>query len=81
MMTADEGFEELKEIIRESVILFKTVWDEIERQFSGLPKEDRFQVFSIVAPFITDMFCMAAREGAMEETVKPARKTKRKRRV
>ena len=79
MMTADEGFEELKEIIRESVILFKTVWDEIERQFSGLPKEDRFQVFSVVAPFITDMFGMAAREGIMEDMVKADKKRKRKR--
>ena len=80
-LTGKLFFEGWEEISREMVFMFKTVWDEIERQFSGLPKEDRFQVFSIVAPFITDMFCMAAREGAMEETVKPARKTKRKRRV
>ena len=61
--------------------MFKTVWDEIERQFSGLPKEDRFQVFSIVAPFITDMFRMALAEGSMEDTVKADSKRKRKRRV
>ena len=60
--------------------MFKTVWDEIERQFSGLPKEDRFQVFSVAAPSISGILCMAMREAAMEEAAKPARKTKRKRR-
>jgi len=79
MMTADEGFEELKETIRELVIMFKTVWDEIEHQFSGLSREERFRIFSVVAPFITDIFRMAAREGAMEDMVKPDRKRKKKR--
>ena len=79
MMTADEGFEELKETIREFVIMFKTVWDEVEHQFSGSSREERFRVFSVVAPFITDMFTMAAREGVMEDMVKPDSKRKKKR--
>ena len=79
MMTADEGYEELKEIIRELVIMFKMVWDEIEHQFSGLSREERFRIFSVVAPFITDMFGMAAREGIMEDMVKADKKRKRKR--
>jgi len=79
MMTADEGYEELKETIRELVIMFKMVWDEIEHQFSGLSREERFRIFSVVAPFITDMFGMAAREGIMEDMVKADKKRKRKR--
>lgn len=79
MMTADEEFEELKETIRELVIMFKTVWDEIEHQFSGLSREERFRIFSVVAPFITDIFRMAAREGAIEDMVKADRKRKKKR--
>ena len=46
MMADDEESEELKETIREFVIMFKTVWDEIEHQFSGLSREERFRIFS-----------------------------------
>ena len=79
MMTADEGFEELKETIREFVIMFKTVWDEVEHQFSGSSREERFRIFSVVAPFITDIFRMAASEEMIEDMVKADRKRKRKR--
>jgi hypothetical protein len=81
MMTDDEESEELKETIREFVNVFKTVWDEIEHQFSGSSREERFRVFSVVAPFITDVFSMAAREEMMEDTVKPDSEKKKKRGV
>ena len=79
MMADDEESEELKGTIREFVNVFKMVWDEIEHQFSGSSREERFRVFSVVAPFITDIFSMAASEEMMEDTVKPdsARKKKR----
>ena len=79
MMADDEGFEELKETIREFVTVFKMVWDEIEHQFSGSSREERFRVFSVVAPFITDIFSMAASEEMMEDTVKPDSERKKKR--
>jgi len=81
MMADDEESEELKETIREFVTVFKTVWDEIEHQFSGASREERFRVFSVVAPFITDIFSMAAREEMMEDTVKPDSERKKKRGV
>ena len=81
MMSSDEGFEELKETIREFVTVFKTVWDEIDHQFSGFSREERFRVFSVVAPFITDIFSMAASEEMMEDTVKPDSERKKKRGV
>ena len=81
MMSSDEGFEELKDTIREFVTVFKMVWDEIEHQFSGSSREERFRVFSVVAPFITDVFSMAAREEMMEDTVKPDSERKKKRGV
>ena len=81
MMADDEGFEELKETIREFVTVFKMVWDEIEHQFSGSSREERFRVFSVVAPFITDIFSMAASEEMMEDTVKPDSERKKKRGV
>ena len=81
MMTDDEESEELKETIREFVTVFKTVWDEIDHQFAGSSREERFRVFSVVAPFITDVFSMAASEEMMEDTVKPDSERKKKRGV
>lgn len=79
-MTDKLFFEEWNEISREMVFMFKTVWDEVERQFSGLSKEDRFQVFSVAAPSISDLLCTAMREVPMEEAAKPEQKRGRKRR-
>ena len=59
--------------------MFKTVWDEIDHQFSGSSREEQFRIFSVVAPFITDIFSMAAREEIMEDTVKPNSERKKKR--
>lgn len=80
-MTDSEEFAELKEGIREMVILFKTVWDEVEHQFSGLSREGQHRIFSLIAPFITDTFAMAASEGVMEDVTKPSSKRKKRRRV
>jgi len=77
-MAVDEEFEELKEAIREMVILFKTMWDEVEHQFSDLSKEERYRIFSLIAPFITDLFAMAAKEGVMEDMAKTTRKRKKR---
>lgn len=78
-MTVDEEFEELKEVIREMVTMFKTVWDEVEHQFSELPREERHRIFSVIAPIITDIFAMAAGEDVMEEITKPSSKRKKRR--
>ena len=80
-MTVDKMYDEWKQISREMIIMFKTVWDEIEQQFSGLSSEERFRVFSVVTPFISDMFTMALAEDSMEDMVKADSKRKRKRRV
>jgi hypothetical protein len=80
-MTVDKIYDEWKQISREMIIMFKTVWDEIEQQFSGLSIEERFRVFSVVAPFISDMFNMALAEDSMEDMVKPDSKRKKKRGV
>ena len=80
-MTDSEELQELKEVAREVVVLFKTVWDEVEHQFSGLSREEQHRIFSLIAPFITDPFAMAAREGVMEDFAKPSSKRKKRRRV
>ena len=77
-MSIDEEFEDLKETIREMVNMFKTVWDEVEHQFSKLSREERQQIFSLVAPLIADMFAMAAEE-VTKDVVKPNSKRKKRR--
>jgi len=78
-MTINEEFEELKDVIGEMVSLFKTVRDEVEHQFSELSEEERHRIFSLIAPFIADMFAKAASEGVMEDKTKPSSKRKKKR--
>ena len=78
-MPVNEEFEELKDVIREMVTMFKTVWYEVEHQFSELPREERHRIFSLIAPFITDIFAVAAREGVIEDRSKPVSKRKKRR--
>ncbi|MFQ6077490.1 MAG: hypothetical protein ACE5Z5_15405 [Candidatus Bathyarchaeia archaeon] len=37
------------------VLLFKAIWDEVDQQFSQLPRDERFRIFSIIAPVLTDL--------------------------
>jgi hypothetical protein len=74
-----EELEELKGAIKEMVAMFKTVWDEVERQFSELPREERHRIFSVIAPIVIDVFAMAAGEGKMEEAAKPSSRRKKRR--
>lgn len=78
-MTVDEDFEEMKGAVRGMVIMFKTVWDEVEHQFSELSREERHRIFSVIAPFITDIFAMVMREDVTEDIVKPNSKRKKRR--
>jgi len=56
------------------------VWDEVERQFPALSIEDRHRIFSLISPFINNMFAMAMNEGAMEDFARTTGKSKKKRR-
>jgi len=54
-MFYDEEFKELKQGVKAMVLLFKAIWDEVNHQFSELPRDERFRIFSIIAPILTDM--------------------------
>jgi hypothetical protein len=72
--------EELKVLAREIVFMYKTVWDEVECQLSGLSADKRERIFSFISPFINSMFAMAMNEGAVEDFAKTQDKSKKKRR-
>ena len=39
---SDEEFEDLKEGVKGIVLLFRTIWEEVEHQFSELSKEEHY---------------------------------------
>jgi hypothetical protein len=79
-MGEDEDLKELKELAREIVFMHKVVWDEVECQFSGLSADKRERIFSLISPFINNMFAMMMNEGAMEDFAKTQDKSKKKKR-
>ncbi len=74
----EDEFEDVKTTIREIVLMFRVVWDEVEKQFPDLPREERRLIFSSIASHIIDMFTAFAGEFAGEE-VKPEASGRRKR--
>lgn len=77
-MTANREFEDLRAIIGDMVSLFKVVHDEVGRQFSDLPAEERHRIFSLIAPCLVDLFAMVAREDTMGDETRPKSKRKNK---
>jgi uncharacterized protein YfbU (UPF0304 family) len=73
-----EEIADFKQMISMFVLLYKTIWDEVEKQFSELPQEEKHRVFSVIAPSMIEMFTMAGDESETETTNK--RKQQKKRR-
>ncbi|MBS7635129.1 hypothetical protein KEJ34_06545 [Candidatus Bathyarchaeota archaeon] len=74
MDVEEDEFEDVKMTIREIVLMFRVMWDEVEKQFSDLPREERRIIFSSIASHIIDMFTAFA-----GEEVKPEARGRRKR--
>ena len=79
-MGENDDLEELKGVARATVSMYKAVWDEIERQFPELSIEDRHRIFSLISPFINNMFAIMMKEDAMEDFATTTGKSKKKRR-
>lgn len=67
-MFYDEEFKDLKQGIKGMVLLFKAIWDEVNHQFSELPRDERFRIFSIIAPILTDMLTAMAGMDVKEDS-------------
>jgi len=77
--SSDEEFEDLKEGVKGIVLLFRTIWEEVEHQFSELPKEERYRIFSVIAPVVTDVFTRAEVEDVTGDLTKFEGKRHKKR--
>jgi hypothetical protein len=64
---------------KEIVSMYRAVWTEVERQFPTLSTEERQRIFSLISPFINNMFTMAMNEDLMEDFAKTSSKRKKKR--
>jgi hypothetical protein len=78
-MGDDEDLEEWNGMAKEIVRVYRAVWTEVERQFPTLSTEERQRIFSLISPFINNMFTMAMNEDLMEDFAKTNSKRKKKR--
>jgi len=78
-MGDDEDLEEWNGMAKEIVSMYRAVWTEVERQFPTLSTEERQRIFSLISPFINNMFTMAMNEDLMEDFAKTSSKRKKKR--
>ena len=78
-MGDDEDLEEWNGMAKEIVGVYRAVWTEVERQFPTLSTEERQRIFSLISPFINNMFTMAMNEDLMEDFAKTNSKRKKKR--
>ena len=67
---SDDEFEDLKEVVKGIVLLFRTIWEEVEHQFSELPKEERYRLFSVIVPIVTNVFIGSEVEDVKEGLTK-----------
>jgi uncharacterized protein YfbU (UPF0304 family) len=76
-----EEAETFNQMISMFVTLYKTIWNEVEKQFQELPKEERHKIFSIIAPSIIQTLTMAPDEyeDECESEAETSRKTRNKR--
>jgi hypothetical protein len=72
-----EELEDFKQMISVFVLFYKTVWSEVEKQFSELPAEEKHRVFSVIAPSIIGMLNMTADDSNIDET-NPKKTNKRR---
>jgi hypothetical protein len=45
-----EELEDFNQMIRVFVLFYKTIWSEVEKQFSELPIEERHKIYGVIAP-------------------------------
>jgi signal recognition particle subunit SEC65 len=77
MSVSSGEVEDLREVIRDMVFMFKTVWEEIDKQFPNLSRDEKYRVFCIVAPSVADMM-YTMMEDIAEYLEKPKKRRKSK---
>jgi hypothetical protein len=50
-----EELEDLNQMIHMFVLFYKTIWNEVNKQFPELPREEKYKIFGVIAPSIIGM--------------------------
>ena len=56
MILEKEEVENLKQMTSMFVLFYKNIWNEVEKQFADLPREEKNKIFGAVAPSIVQTF-------------------------
>jgi hypothetical protein len=68
-----EELEDLNQMIRMFVLFYKTIWNEVNKQFSELPGEDKHKIFGVIAPSIVGMLNTVADDYNTEQSNRKGR--------
>jgi len=75
-----EEIEDFNQITHMFVSFYKTIWSEVEKQFSELPAEERHKIYGVIAPSIVGILNNAADDSDADETRCKPRNRRRKKR-
>lgn len=75
-----EELENLKQVTSMFVLFYKNIWNEVEKQFTDLPREEKHKIFGVIAPSIVQTLNTVPDDYDAEEPIQKRRKaTTRKR--
>ena len=63
-----EELGDFNQMISVFVLFYKTIWSEVEKQFSELSTEEKHKIFGVIAPSIVQMLNMISDDYDAEET-------------
>jgi hypothetical protein len=72
--------ENLKQVTSMFVLFYKNIWNEVEKQFADLPREEKHKIFGVIAPSIVQTLNTVPHDYEAEEPIRQKRSaTTRKR--
>jgi hypothetical protein len=75
-----EELEDFNQMISVFVLFYKTIWSEVEKQFSELSTEEKHKIYGVIAPSIVGMLNMTANDSNEHEPRSKPRNRRRKKR-
>lgn len=73
-----EELEDFNQMIGMFVLFYKTIWSEVQKQFSELPQEEKHRIFSVIAPSIVGTLNMGAYDDPQDSPNKNTCKRKKR---
>jgi hypothetical protein len=68
-----EELENLKQVTSMFVLFYKNIWNEVEKQFTDLPTEEKHKIFGVIAPSIVQTLNTVPDDCETEEPIRKRR--------